>query len=105
MGVRDGTLDGVFVDADHHFDAVFKDVGAWWPKLVPDGLMLGHDGFSHQNNKIVQAHLREMAHFFDKLVAGRDMLYHNPVDPVDRRGCADTGSQGAEVSTGAIKYA
>jgi hypothetical protein len=41
--VTDGSLDFVFIDADHSYDAVYKDIVAWGPKLKPDGLMTGHD--------------------------------------------------------------
>jgi hypothetical protein len=41
--VADGTLDFVFVDADHSSDAVRADIIAWQPKLKPEGKMLGHD--------------------------------------------------------------
>ena len=39
----DGSLDLVFLDADHRYDAVQRDIRLWWPKLKPGGLFLGHD--------------------------------------------------------------
>lgn len=39
----DGSLDAVFIDADHHAEAVEADIRAWWPKLRPGGIMAGHD--------------------------------------------------------------
>ena len=41
--VDDGSLDFVFVDADHSSDAVRADILAWMPKLKPEGKMTGHD--------------------------------------------------------------
>ena len=41
--VEDGSLDFVFIDACHSFEAVVEDLAAWWPKLKPGGLMAGHD--------------------------------------------------------------
>ena len=41
--VEDGTLDFVFVDADHSSEAVRADILAWMPKLKPGGRMIGHD--------------------------------------------------------------
>lgn len=41
--VEDGSLDFVFVDADHSTNAVKADIVKWFPKLGPDGWMIGHD--------------------------------------------------------------
>jgi len=41
--VEDGSLDFVFVDADHSSEAVRSDILAWQPKLKPEGKMIGHD--------------------------------------------------------------
>ncbi|MCE9531545.1 MAG: class I SAM-dependent methyltransferase [Planctomycetes bacterium] len=41
--IADGSLDFVFIDADHTYEAVRKDIHAWWPKVRPNGLMSGHD--------------------------------------------------------------
>jgi hypothetical protein len=39
----DGSVDFVWVDADHSYDGVTKDLQAWWPKVKPGGLIGGHD--------------------------------------------------------------
>jgi hypothetical protein len=39
----DAGLDFVFIDADHHADAVRRDLAAWWPKVAPGGVLAGHD--------------------------------------------------------------
>lgn len=39
----DQAADFVFIDAAHSFDAVSRDLAAWWPKLRPGGLIAGHD--------------------------------------------------------------
>lgn len=41
--VPDGILDFVFIDADHRYPAVIKDLAAWVPKLQPGGILCGHD--------------------------------------------------------------
>lgn len=40
---EDGSLDAVYIDADHRFTAVDADIRAWWPKVCPGGLLAGHD--------------------------------------------------------------
>ena len=41
--IEDGSLDFVFVDADHEASAVRADIMAWQSKLKPTGKMTGHD--------------------------------------------------------------
>jgi hypothetical protein len=40
---EDGTLDFVFLDADHDYQAVRRDLEAWFPKVKRRGLLGGHD--------------------------------------------------------------
>jgi len=39
----DQTVDFVFIDGAHSFDAVRCDLAAWWPKVRQGGLIAGHD--------------------------------------------------------------
>lgn len=39
----DGSIDFVFIDADHRYDWVRSDIDAWWPKVKPGGVLAGHD--------------------------------------------------------------
>ena len=41
--VPNGSLDFVFIDADHRYAAVKTDIIAWHPKLKPGGFLTGHD--------------------------------------------------------------
>ncbi len=41
--VSDGILDFVFIDADHRYPAVLRDLAAWVPKLKSGGTLCGHD--------------------------------------------------------------
>ena len=33
----------VFIDADHSYESVKKDIDAWWDKVNPGGILCGHD--------------------------------------------------------------
>jgi hypothetical protein len=39
----DESVDFVYVDAEHTFAGVSRDMDAWWPKLKPGGVMAGDD--------------------------------------------------------------
>lgn len=41
--IPDGTLDFVFIDADHRASFLRADIAAWAPKLKPEGWLIGHD--------------------------------------------------------------
>lgn len=41
--IPDNFADIVFIDADHSYDAVKKDIAAYTPKLKANGLLTGHD--------------------------------------------------------------
>lgn len=41
--IADGSLDLVFLDADHSYDAVKADLAAWLPKMKLGGWIGGHD--------------------------------------------------------------
>ena len=40
---EDGTLDFVFLDADHGYEAVRRDLQCWFPKVKRRGVLGGHD--------------------------------------------------------------
>lgn len=42
---EDGSLDFVFIDADHSYEAVKQDIEAWYPKVRSGGIVSGHDYF------------------------------------------------------------
>jgi len=41
--IPNGSVDCVFVDGDHSYDAVLKDLDLWWKKVREGGQMLGDD--------------------------------------------------------------
>jgi hypothetical protein len=41
--IPDGSLDAVFIDGDHSYEAVIQDLPFWWKKLKTGGWLLGDD--------------------------------------------------------------
>jgi len=40
---KDESIDFVFIDCDHVYESVKKDILAWWPKVKKGGIIAGHD--------------------------------------------------------------
>lgn len=40
---KGGSLDFVFIDADHSYDGCIEDIRAWLPKIKKGGFISGHD--------------------------------------------------------------
>jgi predicted O-methyltransferase YrrM len=59
--IPDGSLDLVFIDANHGYEFVKKDIIKYTPKLKPTGLLTGHDIDYPGVNKAV----REMIPAYD----------------------------------------
>ena len=43
MGFADASVDFVYLDARHTYDAVTEDLEAWWPKVRAGGILAGED--------------------------------------------------------------
>lgn len=56
---RDSSLDFVFLDADHSFQAVCRDIEEWAPKVKPGGVLAGHDYGMPEVQRAVQERLGE----------------------------------------------
>jgi predicted O-methyltransferase YrrM len=65
QGFDDASLDFVFIDARHTYDAAAEDLAAWWPKVKPGGLIAGHD---YTNSPGVRAAV-------DQFVAGHGLAH------------------------------
>lgn len=51
---RDDSLDFVYIDANHTYEEVKKDINIWYPKVKVGGILAGHDflnlpGFNKEN--------------------------------------------------------
>lgn len=57
----DTTVDWIFIDGDHTYDAVLADILAWYPKITPAGLISGHDFGKHEG--VTEAVMRAFRSF------------------------------------------
>ena len=71
--VEDGSLDFVFIDANHEYESVLKDVQAWEPKVKPGGLISGHD-YNHGNFPGVAKAVNEI--FGNDVETGPDRVWY-----------------------------
>lgn len=58
----DGTLDLVFLDSDHTFEHVSKEIRLWLPKVKPGGILCGHD-YDQTQPGVVKAVNESRLHF------------------------------------------
>lgn len=54
---QDKSLDFVWIDGNHEYDAVKADISAWLPKIKPGGVLAGHDYFKSgkASNQVIEA--------------------------------------------------
>ena len=57
--IADGELDCVFVDGDHSYEAVIKDLPFWWAKVRIGGRMLGDDYWLDSVSRAVDQFAKE----------------------------------------------
>jgi predicted O-methyltransferase YrrM len=51
---NNGSIDAVFIDGDHRYEAVLGDIKVWLPKVKPGGILAGHDIDEDGVNKAVK---------------------------------------------------
>lgn len=58
------SLDFVYIDAVHTYDALLRDIEYWWPKVDPLGYLAGHDmrGCYPGIQRAVEAHFGDQYH-------------------------------------------
>lgn len=56
----DKSVDFVFIDGNHQYEFVKKDIEAWLPKIKPEGVLAGHDtqfeGVTRSINELLPGH-------------------------------------------------
>ena len=50
----DGSLDAVYIDAEHDEDSVREDIRVWRPKIKPGGILSGHDWILPHLQRIIK---------------------------------------------------
>lgn len=49
------SLDWVYIDANHSYEAIKEDLALWWPKIKKGGILSGHDYAVRPSFGVVQA--------------------------------------------------
>jgi GR25 family glycosyltransferase involved in LPS biosynthesis len=70
----DNTLDFVFLDGDHSYEGITKDIQAWLPKLKPGGILAGDD-FSTHFPDVIHSVIQNLS---DVSVSGFVWIYNKP---------------------------
>lgn len=56
---KDGSLDFVYIDANHKREMAAQDIALWWPKVRHGGVLCGHDFYcwtdERANNNVLDA--------------------------------------------------
>lgn len=55
LTVPDGSLDFVYIDGDHRFDAIMLDLILWTPKVRAGGIVAGHDFYEFYKAGVTMA--------------------------------------------------
>lgn len=52
---KDASIDTLFIDGDHSYEACLDDMLHWLPKVRPGGLVVGHDCYAEDGNGVYRA--------------------------------------------------
>ena len=58
--IPDESLDCIFIDGDHSYEAVKKDLAFWWNKLKKNGTLLGDDYYMGEVKRAVEEFANEI---------------------------------------------
>lgn len=73
---KDASLDFVFIDAEHTYEALSKDIRAWLPKIKPGGWIGGHD-YAPRWRGVIKA----VDQAFPKVRKGKDATWFADTPP------------------------
>lgn len=59
----DNSLDFVYIDANHNFQAITNDIWEWSKKIRPGGIISGHDYFKHKNS-VTDCHVYQVVNAY-----------------------------------------
>ena len=58
--IPDESLDCIFIDGDHSYEAVKKDLAFWWNKLKKNGTLIGDDYYMGEVKRAVEEFANEI---------------------------------------------
>jgi hypothetical protein len=70
--IPDSSIDCIFIDGDHSYNAVLNDLQFWWDKVRPGGQLLGDDYWMGDVAKAVNEFAKNNSLTFDFLTNGTD---------------------------------
>lgn len=59
LGIADGSVDFVYIDANHEYDFIKSDIQMWLPKVKKGGILSGHDFIQMDRIGVIRA-VREL---------------------------------------------
>jgi hypothetical protein len=62
--IEDGSLDMIFIDAEHSYEGVKNDINNWIKKVKKGGIISGHD-YDHPNFPGVKVAIEEAVEYFN----------------------------------------
>ena len=70
----DNSIDFIYIDGDHRYEAVKADIRAFLPKMRNLSIIAGHD---YVPGKICPPHLLGIRMAVDELLGGPDLIYQD----------------------------